>query len=51
MQFLANENFPLPSVQRLRQAGHDVSAISEDSPGVKDFVVLSRASQEQRIVL
>jgi predicted nuclease of predicted toxin-antitoxin system len=51
MRFLANENFPLPSVQRLRQAGHDVSAISEISPGVKDFVVLSRASEEQRIVL
>jgi predicted nuclease of predicted toxin-antitoxin system len=51
MRFLANENFPLPSVHRLRQAGHDVSAISEDSPGVKDGIVLARASQEQRIVL
>lgn len=51
MRFLANENFPLPSVLRLRQAGYDVTAISEDAPGAKDFEVLARASREQRIVL
>ncbi len=36
MQFLANENFPLPSVSYLRQAGYDVAAVIEDSPGAKD---------------
>lgn len=27
MRFLADENFPLASVKRLREAGHDVLAI------------------------
>jgi predicted nuclease of predicted toxin-antitoxin system len=51
MLFLANENFPLSSIVRLRNAGHDVAAIIEDSPGVKDGEVLAKASQEQRILL
>jgi Domain of unknown function (DUF5615) len=36
MQFLANENFPLPSVRMLRQAGYDIGSITEDSPGIED---------------
>ena len=51
MQFLANENFPLPSVSYLRQAGYDVAAVIEDSPGAKDREVLERAVREGRIVL
>jgi predicted nuclease of predicted toxin-antitoxin system len=51
MQFLANENVPLKSVYLLREAGHDVAAIIEDSPGVKDEEVLKRAAEEQRIIL
>lgn len=51
MRFLANENFPLESVHRLREAGHDVGAIIEDSPGAKDREVLARATNENRIVL
>jgi len=42
MRFLANENFPLRSVHRLREAGHDIEAVIEDSPGVKDREVLAR---------
>jgi predicted nuclease of predicted toxin-antitoxin system len=51
MQFLANENFPIASVRRLRQAGHDVAAIVEDSPGAKDPQVLARAAHKGRIAL
>jgi predicted nuclease of predicted toxin-antitoxin system len=51
MRFLANENFPLASVVKLRQAGYDVAAIIEDMPGAKDTAVLVRANLEERIVL
>ncbi len=51
MQFLANENVPLQAIHHLRQAGYNVVAITEDSPGIKDEAVLARAVSEQRIVL
>jgi predicted nuclease of predicted toxin-antitoxin system len=51
MRFLANENFPLASVRRLREAGHDVTAIIESEPGSKDPSVLARAVREARIIL
>ncbi|WP_375506794.1 DUF5615 family PIN-like protein [uncultured Nostoc sp.] len=51
MRFLANENFPLPSVRLLRQAGYDVASVTEDSPGIEDTEVLTRAANEQRVIL
>lgn len=51
MRFLANENFPLASVKRLRQNGHDVVAVSEEMAGAKDQEVLARATEEERIIL
>jgi hypothetical protein len=51
MRFLVNENLPLPSIGRLREVGHDVAAVSEDSPGVSDREVLARAALERRILL
>jgi len=51
MRFLANENLPLASVNQLRQAGHDVVAVIEDTPGAKDIEILIRATREARIVL
>ena len=51
MRFLANENFPLPSVRLLRQAGYDVALMIEDSPGMEDSEVLTRATDEQRVIL
>jgi predicted nuclease of predicted toxin-antitoxin system len=51
MRFLANENFPLPSVRLLRQAGYDLASVIEDSPGIEDAQVLSRAADEQRVIL
>ncbi len=51
MRFLANENFPLPSVRLLRQAGYDVASITEDSPGMDDSEVLTRATDERLVIL
>ncbi|MCC3421582.1 MAG: DUF5615 family PIN-like protein [Microcoleus sp. PH2017_29_MFU_D_A] len=45
MRFLANENFPLQSVQLLRQADLEVASITEDSE------VLARATDQQRVIL
>lgn len=51
MRFLADEDFPLASVKRLRSAGHDVVTVTTDSPGIPDREVLMRAVREDRIVL
>lgn len=51
MDFLANENFPLEAVFRLRNVGHDVPAIIQDSPGASDEEILEQASRENRIIL
>ena len=51
MRLLANENFPLDAVKTLREAGHDVAWIREDSRGISDDKVLFRAQEEERIVV
>ena len=51
MKFLANENFPFPSIKLLRQAGHDVTSISELYPGISDFEVVEKAKIEKSIIL
>jgi predicted nuclease of predicted toxin-antitoxin system len=51
IRFLADENFPLPSVHRLRSKGYAVASIAEDSPGITDLEVLARADRERRVVL
>ncbi len=35
----------------MRSAQHDVSSIAEESPGIKDDVVLARAVQQERLIL
>ncbi len=45
---LANENFPQPALRRLRDAGMDVAATAEQSPGMRDAEVLALARREQR---
>ncbi|RCR71473.1 DUF5615 family PIN-like protein [Larkinella punicea] len=51
MRFLANENFPGPSIRRLRAEGYDVISISETNGGWKDTQVLAQAVAEQLIIL
>ena len=50
----ANENFPLPVVERLRQFGHDVTTVQETGKGSQqtpDDVVLQVATADRRAVL
>jgi predicted nuclease of predicted toxin-antitoxin system len=51
VRFLADENFPLPSIRMLTAAGHDIAAIALESPGAPDETVLERAFREERILL
>lgn len=51
MKFLANENFPFPSIGILRANGFEVASIVEDSPGWSDEKVLKRAVEEERVIL
>jgi predicted nuclease of predicted toxin-antitoxin system len=51
MRLVADENFPLPTVEALRQAGHDVTWVRTDCPSTKDAALLDRAEAEGRILL
>jgi predicted nuclease of predicted toxin-antitoxin system len=51
MEFLANENFPAPSIGLIRDAGYQVYSISESSPGESDEQVISKAKKEGLIIL
>jgi hypothetical protein len=53
-RFYANENFPLPVVEALRQQGHDVLTIQETGlagQAMSDEAVLAFACAEHRAVL
>ena len=43
MLFLANENFPQPSILILRNAGEDVVSVTQLKPGISDLEVLEIA--------
>jgi predicted nuclease of predicted toxin-antitoxin system len=50
----ANENFPLPVVESLRQAGHDVVTVAETGKSEQawpDVDVLEYAAQDDRALL
>lgn len=50
----ADENFPRPTVERLRELGHDVLTIHEAGKagqGTPDEIVLTDAQADQRAVL
>ncbi|MBS1584912.1 MAG: DUF5615 family PIN-like protein [Bacteroidetes bacterium] len=51
MQFLANENFPFPSVSLLRQSGYTVESIRETQPGITDNEVIETAVTRSLIIL
>ncbi len=51
MRFLANENFPNPSVKILREHGYDVNYILESNRSVSDEKVIEIALTEKRIIL
>jgi predicted nuclease of predicted toxin-antitoxin system len=49
--FLANENFPKPSVDTLRERGFQVKCICEESPGISDSEVVEIAIRHKLIIL
>lgn len=49
--FLANENFPRPSIILLRENGYSVKSIQEDYPGIDDAAVIKIAQEQNLIVL
>lgn len=49
--FLANENFPKPSINYLRSKGIDVKSIQESSPGISDAEVMAMAKMTGKIIL
>lgn len=51
MRFLANENFPMSSVQELKNAGIDVLSIGTDFQGITDEEVMNFAIAENRTIL
>lgn len=51
MNFLADENFPLSSIKLLRNSGHNVIIVLEETPGGKDSHILKRAYKENLIIL
>lgn len=51
MMFLANENFPRPSVILLRDKGFKVKSVQEELPGISDEMVMNIASQMNLIIL
>ena len=51
MLILADENFPLPTVEAMRAVGHDVLWARTKCPGRADAALLERAEAESRLVL
>ena len=50
MKFLANENFPLKSVELIFQAGYDIIGIGIDNFGIRDDEVVDLAEKEGRTI-
>ena len=51
MRLLADENFPLPTVEAPRRAGHDVFRVRTDAPGTADAALLELAEADNRVLL
>lgn len=51
MKFLADENFPIPSVLVLREAGHDVQYVGDIAGGTTDEDVVTQANESGRTIL
>jgi predicted nuclease of predicted toxin-antitoxin system len=51
MRFLADENFPRPALEALRNAGWEIFSVAEECPGIADEEVAGLCSEGQRILL
>jgi predicted nuclease of predicted toxin-antitoxin system len=51
LRFLADESCDFTIVRALREAGYDVHAIVEASPGADDEIVLALASESRAVLV
>jgi predicted nuclease of predicted toxin-antitoxin system len=51
LRISANENIPVPLIERLRAAGHDVMSVFESMRGAADVDVLQAAQRDQRLIV
>ena len=51
MRFLADENFPWPALEALRNAGWEIFSVAEECPGISDEEVAALCSESQRVLL
>lgn len=51
MRFLADESCDFAVVRALRAAGHDVTTVSDLTPGADDHIVAALADAESRVLL
>ena len=51
MRLLADENLNEVEVNLLRERGHNLVWIEEETPGIEDLEVLLRATNEERLLL
>jgi predicted nuclease of predicted toxin-antitoxin system len=51
MKFLANENFPFPSIEVIRNLGYEVISIAEKYSGISDLEVIKLATEQRLIIL
>jgi predicted nuclease of predicted toxin-antitoxin system len=51
MKFLANENFPYPSIKLLRDKELYVKSVNEERKGITDKEVIDIAKQENLVIL
>lgn len=51
MKFLANENFPLPSIKLLRKHKIEIISIAEQHQGISDHEVMQLAIEQNLIIL
>ena len=51
MKFLANENFPFPSINLLRSCHFYVLSVAEEFPGISDAEVIKIALEKELIIL
>jgi predicted nuclease of predicted toxin-antitoxin system len=51
MKFLADENFPYPSIKILREAGYTVESIFDSSRGIADIEIIHKAQSTGAIIL
>lgn len=51
MTFVADENFPRPALEALRNAGWEVFSVAEERPGISDEEIAALCSESQRVLL